>query len=151
LTIDSLRRGPIDSHLSPPGIIPAFGGFTFTPPQSTDDGNDDDNDHSSATATTPRPAKNVVILACDECRTAKLKCDHGRPCSRCREKGIDCRYTVDGDYERRYMTSGLVWPRRKASRACVRCRTSKLECDLLRPCNHCSEEKVACRDESDIQ
>ena len=115
------------------------------------DDHDDDNDHSSVTATTPRPTKNVVILACDRCRIAKLKCDHGRPCSRCREKGIDCRYTVDGDYNRRYSTSAIAWPRRKASRACVRCRTSKLECDLFRPCNHCREKKAACRDDSDIQ
>jgi len=37
LTIDTLRRGPMDSHLSPTGISPAFGGFTFTPPQSATD------------------------------------------------------------------------------------------------------------------
>ncbi|KAF2280163.1 uncharacterized protein EI97DRAFT_439225 [Westerdykella ornata] len=37
LSIDTLRRGPIDSHVSPTGISPAFGGFTFTPPQSATD------------------------------------------------------------------------------------------------------------------
>lgn len=37
LSIDTLRRGPIDSHISPTGISPAFGGFTFTPPQSATD------------------------------------------------------------------------------------------------------------------
>jgi hypothetical protein len=37
LSIDTLRRGPVDSHLSPTGISPAFGGFTFTPPQSATD------------------------------------------------------------------------------------------------------------------
>ncbi|KAF1842022.1 homeobox-domain-containing protein [Cucurbitaria berberidis CBS 394.84] len=37
LSIDTLRRGPLDSHMSPTGISPAFGGFTFTPPQSTAD------------------------------------------------------------------------------------------------------------------
>ncbi|KAF2178870.1 hypothetical protein K469DRAFT_325885 [Zopfia rhizophila CBS 207.26] len=37
LSIDTLRRGPIDSHMSPTGISPAFGGFTFTPPQSATD------------------------------------------------------------------------------------------------------------------
>lgn len=36
LTIDTLRRGPMDS-MSPTGISPAFGGFTFTPPQSATD------------------------------------------------------------------------------------------------------------------
>ncbi|CBX91160.1 hypothetical protein LEMA_P061940.1 [Plenodomus lingam JN3] len=37
LSIDSLRRGPLDSHISQTGISPAFGGFSFTPPQSTTD------------------------------------------------------------------------------------------------------------------
>ena len=37
LSIDTLRRGPVDSHMSPTGISPAFGGFTFTPPQSATD------------------------------------------------------------------------------------------------------------------
>ncbi|ORY02927.1 hypothetical protein BCR34DRAFT_492813 [Clohesyomyces aquaticus] len=37
LSIDTLRRGPMDSHMSPTGISPAFGGFTFTPPQSATD------------------------------------------------------------------------------------------------------------------
>lgn len=37
LSIDTLRRGPMDSHISPTGISPAFGGFTFTPPQSATD------------------------------------------------------------------------------------------------------------------
>lgn len=37
LSIDTLRRGPMESHLSPTGISPAFGGFTFTPPQSATD------------------------------------------------------------------------------------------------------------------
>jgi hypothetical protein len=37
LSIDTLRRGPVDSHISPTGISPAFGGFTFTPPQSATD------------------------------------------------------------------------------------------------------------------
>jgi hypothetical protein len=35
LSIDTLRRVP--EHLSPTGISPAFGGFTFTPPQSATD------------------------------------------------------------------------------------------------------------------
>ncbi|EMD61170.1 hypothetical protein GGP41_010070 [Bipolaris sorokiniana] len=34
LSIDTFRRGPLDSHMSPTGITPAFGGFSFTPPQS---------------------------------------------------------------------------------------------------------------------
>jgi hypothetical protein len=34
LSIDTFRRGPLDSHMSPTGISPAFGGFSFTPPQS---------------------------------------------------------------------------------------------------------------------
>ncbi|KAF2852169.1 homeobox-domain-containing protein [Plenodomus tracheiphilus IPT5] len=37
LSIDTLRRGPLDSHISPTGISPAFGGFSFTPPQSATD------------------------------------------------------------------------------------------------------------------
>lgn len=37
LSIDTLRRGPLDSHMSPTGISPAFGGFAFTPPQSATD------------------------------------------------------------------------------------------------------------------
>jgi hypothetical protein len=37
LSIDTLRRGPLDSHISPTGISPAFGGFAFTPPQSAAD------------------------------------------------------------------------------------------------------------------
>jgi hypothetical protein len=37
LSIDTLRRATIDSHMSPTGISPAFGGFTFTPPQSATD------------------------------------------------------------------------------------------------------------------
>jgi len=37
LSIDTLRRGPVDSHMSPTGISPAFGGFNFTPPQSAND------------------------------------------------------------------------------------------------------------------
>lgn len=37
LSIDTFRRGPLDSHMSPTGISPAFGGFTFTPPQSATD------------------------------------------------------------------------------------------------------------------
>jgi hypothetical protein len=37
LSIDTLRRGTLDSHMSPTGISPAFGGFTFTPPQSATD------------------------------------------------------------------------------------------------------------------
>ncbi|KAF2803733.1 uncharacterized protein BDZ99DRAFT_161421 [Mytilinidion resinicola] len=34
LSIDTLRRMPDGSHISPTGISPAFGGFAFTPPQS---------------------------------------------------------------------------------------------------------------------
>jgi len=34
LSIDTLRRSTLDSHMSPTGISPAFGGFTFTPPHS---------------------------------------------------------------------------------------------------------------------
>jgi hypothetical protein len=35
LSIDTLRRGPLESHMSPSSAMsPAFGGFTFTPPQS---------------------------------------------------------------------------------------------------------------------
>lgn len=37
LSLDTLRRGPLDSHISPTGISPAFGGFSFTPPQSATD------------------------------------------------------------------------------------------------------------------
>lgn len=37
LSIDTLRRATLDSHMSPTGISPAFGGFTFTPPQSATD------------------------------------------------------------------------------------------------------------------
>ncbi|KAF7443897.1 Homeodomain-containing transcription factor [Pyrenophora tritici-repentis] len=37
LSIDTFRRGPLDSHMSPTGISPAFGGFAFTPPQSATD------------------------------------------------------------------------------------------------------------------
>ncbi|KAF1947733.1 homeobox-domain-containing protein [Clathrospora elynae] len=37
LSIDTFRRGPLDSHISPTGISPAFSGFTFTPPQSATD------------------------------------------------------------------------------------------------------------------
>jgi hypothetical protein len=39
LSIDTLRRGPLDSHthISPTGISPAFGSFAFTPPQSATD------------------------------------------------------------------------------------------------------------------
>ena len=36
LSIDTFRR-PLDSHMSPTGISPAFGGFSFTPPQSATD------------------------------------------------------------------------------------------------------------------
>ncbi|OCK83332.1 hypothetical protein K432DRAFT_390467 [Lepidopterella palustris CBS 459.81] len=34
LSIDTIRRLPEGSHMSPTGISPAFGGFAFTPPQS---------------------------------------------------------------------------------------------------------------------
>jgi hypothetical protein len=37
LSIDTLRRGPLESHMSPSGMSPAFGGFAFTPPQSATD------------------------------------------------------------------------------------------------------------------
>ncbi|KAF1959860.1 homeobox-domain-containing protein [Byssothecium circinans] len=37
LSIDTLRRGSMENHMSPTGISPAFGGFTFTPPQSATD------------------------------------------------------------------------------------------------------------------
>lgn len=37
LSIDTLRRATLESHMSPSGISPAFGGFTFTPPQSATD------------------------------------------------------------------------------------------------------------------
>ncbi|KAF2843136.1 hypothetical protein M501DRAFT_926337 [Patellaria atrata CBS 101060] len=38
LSIDTLRRLPEGAHMSPTGISPAFGGFTFTPPQSATEG-----------------------------------------------------------------------------------------------------------------
>src|SRR6266567_9154596 len=34
LSTDTIRRLPESTHLSPPGISPAFGGFAFAPPQS---------------------------------------------------------------------------------------------------------------------
>jgi hypothetical protein len=37
LSLDTLRRGPDSSHMSPTGITPAFGGFNFTPAQSVTD------------------------------------------------------------------------------------------------------------------
>lgn len=37
LSIDTLRRGTLDTHLSPTGISPAFGGFNFTSSQSAAD------------------------------------------------------------------------------------------------------------------
>ncbi|KAF2644913.1 homeobox-domain-containing protein [Massarina eburnea CBS 473.64] len=37
LSIDTLRRGPMENHMSPTGISPAFGGFAFTPPHSATD------------------------------------------------------------------------------------------------------------------
>lgn len=37
LTLDTMRRIPDSSHLSPTGVSPAFGGFAFTPPQSATD------------------------------------------------------------------------------------------------------------------
>ncbi|KAF2425254.1 hypothetical protein EJ08DRAFT_404617 [Tothia fuscella] len=37
LNMDTLRRIPDNSHMSPSGITPAFGGFNFTPPQSVTD------------------------------------------------------------------------------------------------------------------
>jgi hypothetical protein len=37
LSIDTLRRLPEGTHMSPTGISPAFGGFAFTPPQSATD------------------------------------------------------------------------------------------------------------------
>ncbi len=37
LSIDTLRRGPLDSHISPTGMSPAFNGFTFPPPHSAPD------------------------------------------------------------------------------------------------------------------
>lgn len=62
LSIDALRRGPLDSHMSPTGISPAFGGFTFTPPQSATDtlspasahGESPFGFHSAPLDTTPR-------------------------------------------------------------------------------------------------
>ncbi|KAF2396211.1 homeobox-domain-containing protein [Trichodelitschia bisporula] len=37
LNIDSLRRVPDNSHMSPTNIAPSFGGYNFTPPQSVTD------------------------------------------------------------------------------------------------------------------
>jgi hypothetical protein len=37
LNIDTLRRVPDNSHMSPTGITPSFGAFNFTPPQSVTD------------------------------------------------------------------------------------------------------------------
>lgn len=43
----------------------------------------------------PHPQKRTrVLLSCAPCRTSKLKCDRGQPCSQCAKKGRDdlCAY-----------------------------------------------------------
>lgn len=55
----------------------------------------DDNDADSNAQTTPIPAKRQrVSLACDSCRTAREKCDGGRPnCGTCIAQNRTCSYT----------------------------------------------------------
>ena len=55
----------------------------------------DDNDADSNAQGTPIPAKRQrVSLACDSCRTAREKCDGGRPnCGTCIAQNRTCSYT----------------------------------------------------------
>lgn len=55
LSIDTLRRATRDSHMSPTGISPAFGGFAFTPPQSATDSLSPVSAHDSPFGFPPAP------------------------------------------------------------------------------------------------
>lgn len=37
-----------------------------------------------------KPSRKQVSRACDHCRSRRVKCDHGKPCRPCRQKGLQC-------------------------------------------------------------
>jgi len=69
--------------------------------------------------------------ACLPCRQSKRKCDRGRPCQQCVQKGLEerCRDTQ----EMRML-------------ACRACYVRKLKCDKIKPCRHCVNKGIPCID-----
>lgn len=94
--------------------------------------------------------------ACYNCRNAQAKCNEGRPCIVCKEKGIDCIYWSEtppplSSEDNTYPiapTQQLDQARRMAQRscqACNNCRSLKYKCDEGRPgCITCKEKGVDC-------
>ncbi|KAF7563284.1 hypothetical protein G7046_g840 [Stylonectria norvegica] len=67
-------------------------------------------------STTSRPPRKQVSKACDHCRLRRVKCDHGRPCLPCRQRGLHCNVRGSHNDEARTLPQALREIQRLRSR-----------------------------------
>ncbi|KAG7444970.1 uncharacterized protein BT62DRAFT_898745 [Guyanagaster necrorhizus] len=94
-------------------------------------------------------APNQCVTGCGPCRRARVRCEDGAPCHRCREMALPC---VDANAEARRSIQQNSFPPRSArpngrervKLACEACRKDNKKCDEQRPCGRCVIRKKEC-------
>ncbi|KAH8736399.1 fungal-specific transcription factor domain-containing protein [Ilyonectria robusta] len=74
--------------------------------------------------TVRKPPRKQVSRACEHCRVRRVKCDQGRPCRPCRQKGLECNSRGKHNDEARTLPQAL----REIER--LRIRVEELEAEL---------------------
>ncbi|XXQ33510.1 Zn(2)-C6 fungal-type domain-containing protein [Plasmodiophora brassicae] len=75
-------------------------------------------------------------VACGPCAAAKARCDHDRPCSRCRRRRLPSSVCVDRPV-RLHCTTRRQPRRPDAIKACAPCQLAHVACSDERPCPRC--------------
>jgi len=88
------------------------------------------------------------IDGCEPCRRARVRCEDGKPCQRCRMMQLDCRDETTTPNLR--PSTPPVAPRSvrgsadRAKLACSSCRRDNKKCDDQRPCSRCISRSEEC-------
>ncbi|KAK0467026.1 uncharacterized protein EV420DRAFT_1506777 [Desarmillaria tabescens] len=94
-------------------------------------------------------APDQCVTGCGPCRKARVRCEDGAPCQRCREMGLPC---VDANADARRSIQQNSLPsrstrpngRERVKLACEACRKDNKKCDEQRPCGRCVIRKKEC-------
>ncbi|KAG8221033.1 hypothetical protein J3R82DRAFT_2543 [Butyriboletus roseoflavus] len=89
------------------------------------------------------------IDGCESCRKARVRCEGGKPCQRCREIDQECtdEQITTGTRSDVAPPVFVIRNRQKSERAklaCQNCRRDNKKCDDQRPCSRCIARNEEC-------
>lgn len=87
--------------------------------------------------------RNRKIASCTNCRSRKVGCDKGHPCSRCKTKGLECVY-IENPADLDKAPTRVVRKRNRRVKVCLNCRQRKIPCDQRKPCRSCEGGSISC-------